>query len=298
MKPFLILLPTLMLSGCLNTPVEKPTIILPDVESVPVEPNTNLPSSFPLKPEKWHESHQMIAHALGEVDGYAETNSKEAFLSAYDKGFRIFEADLQLTTDEHLVVRHNQLVLNGSTKIDLDSFLQGQAFGKYTNMTAEDLVDLLVEHEDAYLVTDSKDVEPEIIQEQFRQLLDLIEATGDTSLYDRVIVQIYFEEMYELIYDLYPFEHWIFTLYQIYDPDLEEIGDFCAENAIEVVTMPYTTVTKEKSDILHSYDLKVYAHTINEHVEVLYGKSSGVDGFYTDFLAPDDSDIPEIVTKS
>ena len=36
----------------------------------------------------WQSKNPLIAHALGEADGKIETNSKEAFLTSWQNGFR------------------------------------------------------------------------------------------------------------------------------------------------------------------------------------------------------------------
>ena len=53
----------------------------------------------------WREGNTLVAHALGEVDGKIETNTKEAFLSSWSRGFRAMEADFTYTSDGVLVVR-------------------------------------------------------------------------------------------------------------------------------------------------------------------------------------------------
>ncbi len=45
------------------------------------------------------EQNPLIAHALGEADGKIETNSKEAFLTSWQNGFRAVEADFTYTSD-------------------------------------------------------------------------------------------------------------------------------------------------------------------------------------------------------
>lgn len=247
---------------------------------------------------EWYDAHYIVAHALGEIGGKTGSNSLEAFLSTYEKGVRVFEVDLQLTSDGHLVCRHDfdqnsyyvliQWVLNGDTSMDLERFVNEKIMREYSSLTAEGLLNLLLTYEDAYIVTDTKDTDMEIVAEQFRQLGSLIEKTGDETLYDRVIVQVYNTEMYDFLSELYPFSHWIFTLYQLYQPDLEEIGAFCQENGIAVVTMPYESASLEKSEILHSYGLKVYTHTINVGKELIDGLEKGIDGFYSDFFTMDD----------
>lgn len=47
---------------------------------------------------KWTD-HTLVAHALGENGDKSYTNSYEAFIANYEKGQRLFEVDLQMTSD-------------------------------------------------------------------------------------------------------------------------------------------------------------------------------------------------------
>lgn len=51
--------------------------------------------------------YRLIAHGLGEISSVSVTNSHEAFITNYNKGHRVFEADLILTQDGQLVARHD-----------------------------------------------------------------------------------------------------------------------------------------------------------------------------------------------
>lgn len=51
-------------------------------------------------------SNKYLAHALGGIDGQTYTNSKEAIENSYNKGVRLFEVDVKLTSDNKLVCVH------------------------------------------------------------------------------------------------------------------------------------------------------------------------------------------------
>ena len=57
--------------------------------------------------DDWVTSNPLIAHAFGGIDDKTYTNSLEAFQTNYDKGFRVFEVDLILTSDGGLAARHD-----------------------------------------------------------------------------------------------------------------------------------------------------------------------------------------------
>ncbi|GAA3327987.1 hypothetical protein GCM10020331_070140 [Ectobacillus funiculus] len=49
----------------------------------------------------------VVVHGLGFIEGYYVTNSLDALLVNYKRGFRVFEIDLNMTSDGHLVARHD-----------------------------------------------------------------------------------------------------------------------------------------------------------------------------------------------
>ena len=57
--------------------------------------------------EGWQAQNPLIAHALGEADGKIETNSREAFITSWENGFRAVEGDFTYTSDGTLVMRHD-----------------------------------------------------------------------------------------------------------------------------------------------------------------------------------------------
>lgn len=48
-----------------------------------------------------------IAHALGGIDGKAYTNSPQALEYNYKKGFKVFELDLDFSSDDELIAWHS-----------------------------------------------------------------------------------------------------------------------------------------------------------------------------------------------
>ena len=68
------------------------------------------------------------------------------------------------------------------------------------------------------------------------------------SVLDRLIVQIYNEEMYDTVYNIYPFRSWIYTLYKFWGGARETFRDcvrFCYEHDIDGITTWNYYVTPE-----------------------------------------------------
>lgn len=49
----------------------------------------------------------VVVHGLGSIDGHLVTNSLDALLVNYKRGFLVFEIDLNMTSDHRLVARHD-----------------------------------------------------------------------------------------------------------------------------------------------------------------------------------------------
>ncbi len=244
----------------------------------------------------WQEENPLIAHALGEADGKIETNSKEAFEESWGSGFRAMEVDFTYTSDGALVARHDfeesgsyyrlEQNVNDPLVMDQNTYKNSPIIYEQTPLTAVEVLGLMAEYSDVYLITDTKDTDKATVQRQFTDLKKIAEAMGQPELLERIVPQIYSEEMYDWVKEIYPFPEWIYTLYLNYYPNYPEIADFCQEKGIGTVTIEYTRVTKDVLDTLHAKGIKVYAHTINRYKQFEELLALGVDGIYTDRIKP------------
>jgi len=232
----------------------------------------------------WQSKNPLIAHALGEADGKIETNSKEAFLTSWQNGFRAVEADFTYTSDGTLVVRHDfekdgsyyrlEIKPSGSLVMDTKTFTSTPAVYEQTPMTAVDLLYLMQEYPDMYLITDTKTTDKAQVQRQFRDLVNIANNIGSPEI------------LLGWIKEIYPFENWIFTLYLYANPNYGDIANFCAANGIDTVTLHIDRAKKENISKLKAKGLKVYAHTVNRYRIFEDALAAGVDGIYTDRIKP------------
>ena len=234
--------------------------------------------------------YKVIAHAMGCVQGRIATNSKDAFLASYSAGQRIFEVDLQLTSDGALVARHDweqisyyNLEQDGAGPMDLETFLATPICFYYTPLDINGLIALMQEYPDIYFVTDSKETSEAQVRSQTQKIAQAITNAGDSSLWDRIIIQIYSEAMYNWVREEAPVTNWIFTLYQIPDPDYAAIGSFCQTHGIPVITMDVSRLNKTTADIVHSYGCQLYVHTVNR-LFAMREMAWAADGFYSDYV--------------
>lgn len=233
----------------------------------------------------------LIAHAFGGIDGHAYTNSLEAFQYNYDKGYRIFEVDFELTSPENtLVACHDAGAWQRMTdnydldEMDYASYKSSALYGEYTAMDYKDVIDLMVEYPDIYIVTDSKYTDRSSVFLEFSQLVRYGEDT-DPSVLDRIVPQIYHEEMLEWVMDVYPFKSVIFTLYQTAWTG-EGIKQFCDLTGVKMIT-----IGEGNDDTIEWNDLglTVSVFTINDMDEAQdLMENYGISLLYTDYLDPKD----------
>ena len=241
----------------------------------------------------WADETRFIAHACGAIDGVAMTNSIEALNTNYDNGCRVFEVDLIDTTDGVLVCWHGwsgakiQSIVPEEyygRPLDSNEFSQMPIAGQYHTMTFEYLANFMSEHEDVYIITDTKSPDEELIRERFGQIISTASQINPEIL-DRLIPQIYNEDMLGIINEMYSWKSIIYTLYLIPEgTTYGEIIDFADSNGIRVITCPEYTLYDGFIDELDSLGIYVYLHTFNDIEEVERYSAEGVHGFYTDTL--------------
>lgn len=117
-----------------------------------------------------------IAHAGGAIEGFTYTNSLEALDLSYSKGCKLFELDIEETSDEKLVAVHDwkycKTITNYSGSIDdtpltEEQFLSLKIHEKFTPLNMEKINEWFAKHEDAILVTDKINNPAEILHKGF-----------------------------------------------------------------------------------------------------------------------------------
>lgn len=115
-------------------------------------------------PEKTLISNKnFIGHAGGSIDGKIYTNSLEALNLNYEKGIRIFELDLRLTSDNKLVAVHDWKNWRKNTGYEKkippnkDDFLSYDIFGSYSPLDLDSIKNWKKIHQDTIIITDKFD---------------------------------------------------------------------------------------------------------------------------------------------
>lgn len=248
--------------------------------------------------ESFPEKSMLIAHAGGAVRETMRngtyTNSLEALVQNYNLGHRVFEFDFCQTTDNRLACIHDWKKYGNGHAVSEEEWLATKVGGLYTSLTLETLMDQMLVIPDIYVVTDTKSYEltPEEISYQFQMLYDTA-MERDPEMLDHFIPQIYSDEMYDILMEIYPWKSLIYTAYATKNTG-EQIASFAqAHDNIQVITCPagdkrFTDAVKEQ---IHTSGKKLYIHTVNSYSKLADYLTAGVDGFYSDYLLPYDEEV-------
>jgi glycerophosphoryl diester phosphodiesterase len=237
--------------------------------------------------------YNLIAHAGGALfDDNGKmltyTNSKEAIELNYEKGHRVFEIDFSLTQDMALAAlhdwEHGANITGGRGGIlTLDEWHKQKIYGKYTTMDIDDVIMIMNDYKDMYLVTDSKNTDMESILIEFKAIYNAAKSV-DIEILNRIIPQIYHPEMLGIVQSVYDFPQYIYTLYQSPQSDSEVIEFVTLHEEIKVLTMWPDRASDAFVADLSAIDKLVYCHTINKIDEAVQLFSKNVYGLYTDYL--------------
>ena len=242
----------------------------------------------------WMNNNVTVAHAMGAVGGSDKsyTNSLEAFNKNYEAGQRIFEVDFDVTNDLKTVCSHDEDFWRYSAEIDedtdftYDNFMNSKIYKKYTPLDYRNVVDLLNEHKDMYIITDSKYYDKEHVYLQFSQIVNYAKEIDETIL-DRIIPQIYNKDMLYMVMNVYPFKSINFTLYQT-EWGKEDLANFCVESGVKLITISKDVIDDEVLEYLKAYGINVAIHTTDDLDEAKDFLNKGVSLIYTDELLPSD----------
>ena len=258
----------------------------------------------------WVQDTHAIAHAFGGIEEYTYTNSLEAFQYNYDAGHRVFEVDFMLTSDNVVVAAHDwetfyeftgrELSSSGRAEpLTLAEFQESKVFGKFTPLTWKEIARLMQEYPDIYIVTDTKHTADPMITTTFTQFVKeakelksgaVSDGQAQDSILERIIPQIYNNEMYDIIFDIYPWKSVIYTLYNQTEEEFsyDNVYQFIKSHNIKVVTTFPGRADSDFVNKIHALEGHLYLHTFNEveKVEPLI-EQYGIQGVYTDYLTPE-----------
>lgn len=247
----------------------------------------------------WTKDNRLIAHALGGINGHRYTNSLEAFQYNYDKGYRVFEVDFTLTSDEKLVARHGwsdktnkhikqDLIIYDGESANYDDFMQTPLYGLYTPIDIYDVMALMEKYEDVFLIIDITKSSRDLVDKKYKLIIEA--ANHNPQVLDRIIPQIYHEWMLDDLMALYDFKSMIYTVYKIPNEEYSEeaVIQFLEKSGINLLVVHKKRANQDFLKELNRNRVKTYIHTVNNlyYVEqdLLEREQVRPYGYMTDFI--------------
>ena len=229
-------------------------------ENLKVELNKYVP--FEEDENAWYSKYKVIAHSGGGINGKEFTNSKEAWENSYNNGDRVFDADIRLTSDGILILRHswqddfeqnmdfhyikddlNVVQVKESELPSYEQFKNTLIYNQFHPMSFDDVVDFMEKHPEVYVALDVKvDIE--------KAYKSIVENYSDDIL-NRIIVSFYRYDDYYKIKEIYPFKNWIIRQYNNISNNYLEMVKFCMDNNIKVVSISEELLNSDDISILY-----------------------------------------------
>lgn len=236
----------------------------------------------------------LISHAGGGLPEGVYSNSLQAFEAAHENGIRIFEVDLVLSGDGHVILLHDReaamafwhpsgllpAVIHarlGPTfpRPDRDAFLAGRMTGGLTPLDLEGLCRWALAAGDVSLVLDLKDG-PETMLPYIERVPDECRAM--------MIPQVWTPDEYREWRDR-GFERVAVTIYAS-ALAASEIEEFLADEDPWFMVMPVSVATPDTIQSVISGGDRLIIHTVNLASLAESLRDLGVDGVMTDSLVP------------
>jgi len=239
-----------------------------------------------------------VAHAGGGYQGNVHTSAIEAMKLSYANGYRIFELDVEWTTDDKVVLVHDWFTFFHFAFLNhqptYDEYVHLRMRADFRPPTLENLAVFLKEHPDAFVIIDSKHSHVPSLRYIARHFPDMV---------PQVMPYIYHEREYDPVRKL-GYRNLIFASYQsrMWDDRLLEIIDrhkFFAvstpSNRADAVGAmregdTYWSLPKE----LAARNVKLFVHVVNGPRVLEWARHLGVSGVLSDWLIPNKQDVQEV----
>ena len=251
--------------------------------------------TFPRAEDAWiKQGGQLIANSMGMIDDHVGTNSKEAFIENYKSGFRVFAADISLTSDDVPVAvkdwrefRDMAGLEDSKQALAEETFRSVKLYEKYTPLGFADICKLMVAYPDMYLVISTEASDVAAVKELYLSLLD-VASRFDSKILDRMVPQIYTTEMGDGILGQRSWKSAIYNFSRTDETVSEKsVLKYALDKGISCFAFDKTYSDDYMIEAIHRFGGKVFLQCYDDANSVkLLQDVKQVDGFFTNALAP------------
>lgn len=239
----------------------------------------------PLRPLA---DNRFVAHAFGSPLGLHPgdeiyTESRAAFDASYHNGFRVYEIDLVTLADGAVAAVHDQHEDDYGLDRPFDQLTRAEVEGhtwkgKYPVLFGEDIIGLMVDHPDIWMILDTKWSHEAIA----RAMVDL---APDDGVRDRLVPHLVSEAHVQALTTIYPFPERMLARYQ-WDGTDAQIEQRMRAHGLDDVMMWWDSRWNESLQAaMDAAGFHVWVHTPAEPEQIEGFVARGV-GVYSDGWLP------------
>jgi len=239
--------------------------------------------------------YKLVAHALGGIDGYTYLNSKEGFEDSYQRGMYFIETDLFFSEDGELICSHGFKEADVE-RMGIEELQVGNApdfnmwngmrfYDRYTTQDADDILYYMETYPELYFEFDMRSLNGEDAYRMARAVLD--KFGKNRELFERILIQVYSEEMYECFKDVYDFPVMQFYMTKAFCKEIDTYIEFCKTHDIASIAVSDSYVTKEILEKLLNSGIKIMVHTVDDAEKAEEYLQKGVTVICTNHLYTD-----------
>lgn len=231
--------------------------------------------SLPTK-DSFFADISIITHAGGGLQGVSYLNSKDAFSYYYDNGNRVFEYDIDLSSDGKFICAHTD------ESITEKEHIAKKIDGRFTPISIKECISLIKDHKDIKVIFDCKFTDLKPFAEYIKSKLSVVDDLP------RIVIQVFNEENIRQVRSVWDF-HMLYVCMN--NTDYLEAARLCVENNIPAVSISYGAI-KDRSGwrVFKKANICSFAYTVNTVQEYKALKDKGIDGVFSDFLFKKDVD--------
>ena len=236
-----------------------------EAESISDSFSLSLPAKVPF-----FDDISIITHAGGGLQGLSYLNCKDAFQYYYDNGNRVFEYDIDSSSDGRFICAHIE------ENVTEKEHLSRKIDGRFSPISIEECVDLIKRFQDIKVIFDCKftDLRPfaEYLKTSFENEADL----------SRIVIQVFNEENIKQVRSVWDF-HMLHVCMN--STDFLETAEVCVRYGVPAVSISIGAL-KDRSgwQVFKKANICTFAYTVNSVQDFCELKGSGIDGAFSDYL--------------
>jgi glycerophosphoryl diester phosphodiesterase len=169
--------------------------------------------------------------------------------------------------------------------------MSARIYDRYTPMDLKKLLKLMAKYPDIRIVLDGKYGVIDTVKREFKLILSTAKSLKLTGVLDRMIVELYNEDMYSAVKKIHAFPDYMLALYKIFtgapsESAFRSVAEYCRDKSIPVIVMVVSWWNPAYVDIAADCGVKLALYTVNSDSEAQAFFDAGVIALFTDTLPP------------